>query len=170
MFTLLPERLPFHPQPTTEAFIPPRFGTTVIGNSHGFDISGSTSGYVLWVNGRGFMIDPPPYASVILQASNIRPALIAGVILTHCHSDHDAGTFQKVLHDGKVNIISTRQERTIYDSFIRKYLALSGLRSSILRQSHKFTPVTIGESLRLHGAVFDFFYTLHSIPCVGFEV
>ena len=37
-----------------------------------------------------------------------RPSLIAGVIVTHCHADHDAGTFQKVLLDGQVNIISTR--------------------------------------------------------------
>lgn len=30
--------------------------------------------------------------------------------MTHCHADHDAGTFQKVLLDGQVNIISTRCE------------------------------------------------------------
>lgn len=36
------------------------------------------------------------------------PSLIAGVIVTHCHADHDAGTFQKVLLDEQVNIISTR--------------------------------------------------------------
>jgi len=33
-----------------------------LGNSHGFDKTGSTSGYVLWINGVGIMIDPPPYA------------------------------------------------------------------------------------------------------------
>eukprot|EP00903_Cladosiphon_okamuranus_P020559 g18871.t1 len=163
----LPSRLPFHPDQTEEEFDAPTFGTTVLGNSHGFDPNGSTSGYVLWVNGRGYMIDPPPYASMILQAFNIRPSLIAGVIVTHCHADHDAGTFQKVLLDGQVNIISTR---TIYESFIRKYTALSGMNSDLIRTSHKFTPVTIGQSLRLNGASFNFFYTLHSIPCIGFEV
>ncbi|CAM9857847.1 unnamed protein product, partial [Sphacelaria rigidula] len=60
--------------------------------------------------------------------------------------------------------------RTIYESFIRKYSSLSGLRASLIRQSHHFTPVTIGQTLRLHGASLHFFYTLHSIPCVGFEV
>ncbi|CAM9375028.1 unnamed protein product, partial [Ectocarpus fasciculatus] len=163
----LPTELPFQPEQTESEFIAPTFGTTVLGNSHGFDPKGSTSGYVLWINGRGYMIDPPPYASMILQASNIRPSLIAGVIVTHCHADHDAGTFQKVLLDGQVNIISTR---TIYESFIRKYTALSGMSGDLIRYSHKFIPVTIGQTLRLNGACFDFFYTLHSIPCVGFEV
>jgi hypothetical protein len=31
-------------------FHPPSFGVTVLGNSHGFDKNGSTSGYVLWIN------------------------------------------------------------------------------------------------------------------------
>ena len=43
-------------------FHPPTFGITTLGNSHGFDKTGSTSGYVLWINGVGIMIDPPPYA------------------------------------------------------------------------------------------------------------
>lgn len=33
-------------------FVPPEFGVTVLGCSHGFDPKGSTSGYVFWVNGR----------------------------------------------------------------------------------------------------------------------
>ncbi len=33
-------------------FKPPKFGLTVLGNSHGFDPKGSTSGYIIWVNGR----------------------------------------------------------------------------------------------------------------------
>ncbi|CAM9235928.1 unnamed protein product, partial [Hapterophycus canaliculatus] len=163
----LPTKLARRSDRTEKEFDAPTFGTTVLGNSHGFDPKGNTSGYVLWINGRGYMIDPPPYASMILQAFNIRPSLIAGVIVTHCHADHDAGTFQKVLLDGQVNIISTR---TIYESFIRKYTALSGMSADLIRSSHHFTPVTIGHTLRLNGASFDFFYTLHSIPCIGFEV
>lgn len=41
----------------------------------------STSGYVLWINGRGYMIDPPPYASMILQAFNIRCDLKSSILL-----------------------------------------------------------------------------------------
>ena len=59
---------------------------------------------------------------------------------------------------------------TIYESFIRKYSALSGIDADFLRKSHKFRPVKIGEGVKLRGGTFNFFYSLHSIPCVGFEV
>ena len=148
-------------------FNPPSFGVTVLGNSHGFDKSGSTSGYVLWINGRGVMIDPPPYSSATLEREGIRPRTIVGIILTHCHADHDAGAFQKVLTGSPVVVITTP---TIYKSFIRKYAALSSLSPALLRHSHRYKPAIIGEPLRFQGATFHFTYTLHAIPCVGFRV
>lgn len=154
---------PLHP-PT---FHPPSFGVTVLGNSHGFDKSGSVSGYVLWINGRGVMIDPPPYSSATLEREGIRPRTIVGIILTHCHADHDAGAFQKVLTGSPVVVITTP---TIYKSFIRKYAALSALHPVLLMHSHRFKPAIIGQPLRFQGATFHFTYTLHTIPCVGFRV
>ena len=148
-------------------FFPPSFGVTVLGNSHGFDSKGSTSGYVLWVNGRGIMIDPPPYSSATLEREGIRRSTIVGIILTHCHADHDAGAFQKVLTGTPVVVITTP---TIYNSFIRKYAALSALSPVLLRHSHRYKSAIIGEPLRFQGAIFYFTYTLHSIPCVGFRV
>ena len=148
-------------------FYPPSFGVTVLGNSHGFDKSGSTSGYVLWINGRGVMIDPPPYSSATLEREGIRPRTIVGIILTHCHADHDAGAFQKVLTGSPVVVITTP---TIYKSFIRKYAALSSLSPALLMHCHRYKPAIIGEPLRFQGATFHFTYTLHSIPCVGFRV
>lgn len=149
------------------SFYPPSFGVTILGNSHGFDPSGSVSGYVLWINGRGLMIDPPPYASATLEREGIRPRTIVGIILTHCHSDHDAGAFQKVLTGSPVVVITTP---TIYQSFIRKYAALASLNPALLRHSHRYKPAIIGEDLRFQGATFKFFYSLHAIPCVGFRV
>lgn len=152
-------------QPAT--FNPPSFGVTVLGNSHGFDKSGSVSGYVLWINGRGVMIDPPPYSSATLEREGIRPRMIVAIILTHCHADHDAGAFQKVLTGSQVVVITTP---TIYKSFIRKYAALSALSPALLRHSHRHKPAIIGTPLRFQGATFHFTYTLHSIPCIGFRV
>lgn len=157
--------IPRSVQPPT--FHPPSFGVTVLGNSHGFDKSGSVSGYVLWINGRGVMIDPPPYSSATLEREGIRPRTIVGIILTHCHADHDAGAFQKVLTGSPVVVITTP---TIYKSFIRKYAALSNLSPALLRHSHRHKPAIIGTPLRFQGATFQFTYTLHSIPCVGFRV
>jgi len=164
-FEGISERVPRNLQPPT--FHPPSFGVTVLGNSHGFDKSGSVSGYVLWINGRGVMIDPPPYSSATLEREGIRPRTIVGIILTHCHADHDAGAFQKVLTGSPVVVITTP---TIYKSFIRKYAALSALSPALLRHSHRHKPAIIGSPLRFQGATFQFTYTLHSIPCVGFRV
>lgn len=149
------------------SFYPPSFGVTILGNSHGFDKDGSVSGYVLWINGRGLMIDPPPYSSATLEREGIRPRTIVGIILTHTHSDHDAGAFQKVLTGSPVVVITTP---TIYKSFIRKYAALASLNPALLRHCHRYKPAIIGEDLRFQGATFKFFYSLHSIPCVGFRV
>lgn len=157
--------IPRSVQPPT--FHPPSFGVTVLGNSHGFDKSGSVSGYVLWINGRGVMIDPPPYSTFTLEKEGIRSRTIVGIILTHCHADHDAGAFQKVLTGSPVVVITTP---TIYKSFIRKYAALSNLSPALLRHSHRHKPAIIGSPLRFQGATFHFTYTLHSIPCVGFRV
>ena len=149
------------------SFYPPSFGVTILGNSHGFDPSGSVSGYVLWINGRGLMIDPPPYATTTLEREGIRSRTIVGIIITHAHSDHDAGAFQKVLTGSPVVVITTP---TIYRSFIRKYAALASLSPALLKHCHRYKPAIIGQDLRFQGATFKFFYSLHSIPCVGFRV
>lgn len=152
-----PEAQPF--------FIPPAFGVMVLGSSHGFDSKGSTSGYVLWIGRRGIMIDPPPYSSSVLEKQQIHPSVIDGVLLTHCHADHDAGTFQKLLCEKRITLYTTS---TIYESFIRKYSALSGIDAAFLKSTHQFRPVKVGgQEMRLRGASFNFFYSLHSIPCIG---
>ena len=96
------------PSVSLHVFEPPLFGVTVLGNSHGFDPVGKTSGYVLWLSRRGYMIDPPPQSTALLLAQNIPPSLITGVIITHCHADHDAGTFQKILQEGRITLMTTR--------------------------------------------------------------
>jgi glyoxylase-like metal-dependent hydrolase (beta-lactamase superfamily II) len=105
-----------------ESFDPPEFGVTVLGASHGFDPNGSTSGLIIWINGSGIMVDPPPFAMTYLKDRGISSILIKGIIISHCHADHDAGTFHKVLDHNKVEIITTK---TIMRSFIKKYSALS---------------------------------------------
>lgn len=147
-------------------FTPPAFGVTVLGSSHGFDPNGRTSGYVLWINHRGLMIDPPPNSTHLLQKNSIPACLIDAVVVTHCHADHDAGTFQKILQEGKVTLITTP---TIMGCFLRKYSALAKLEINFLKTVFKFKPAMIGEKISFHGGKLSFFYTLHSIPCVGFE-
>jgi CRP-like cAMP-binding protein len=163
----LPERHHTEVQPRPErAFEPPAFGLTVLGSSHGFDPHGSTTGFVLWINHRGILVDPPVDTTERLRLNGIAPKLIDGVILSHCHADHDSGTFQKILEEGRIVVYTTP---TILGSFLRKYSALSGLDEDFLRRTFVYRPIKIGAPIRVHGAELHFFYSLHSIPTVGFE-
>jgi hypothetical protein len=80
--------------------------------------------------------------------------------------------------------------KTIHDSFIRKYVSISGLHADLLCQMFKFkqvfssraespcnvpraacgTQVRVEEPINWQGGVFRFFYSLHALPCMGFEV
>jgi CRP-like cAMP-binding protein/phosphoribosyl 1,2-cyclic phosphodiesterase len=146
-------------------FIPPRMGITCLGPSHGFDPTQNTSGFILWLNNRGIMIDPPVASTEWLHKSNVNPKYIDSIILTHCHADHDAGTFQKILAEEKITIYTTQ---TIMDSFLKKYSSLTKIPERQLQEMFYFHPVRIGESLLIHQGRFDFFYSLHSIPTIGF--
>jgi len=77
------------------------------------------TGFVIWINGKGVMVDPPPHSSLLLRMMGIPPRLIDTLILTHCHADHDAGTLQKVLEEGQVTIMATK---TVIGSFVAKYV------------------------------------------------
>ncbi|HKA87631.1 MAG TPA: cyclic nucleotide-binding domain-containing protein [Haliangiales bacterium] len=154
------------PPPPAAAFAPPAFGVTVLGSSHGFDPAGKTTGFVLWVNRRGILIDPPTDSTELLRAAGVSPRHVDAVILTHCHADHDAGVLQKILEDERVDVYTTP---TILGSFVRKWTALTGEPEDRLRRLFQFRPVAVGGPLRIHGAQFRFFYALHSIPTVGFE-
>ena len=151
-----------------QRFVPPRFGVTVLGRSHGFDPDPKerTTGFVLWVGGRGVLVDPPIHATSLLTDAEIDADLVDGLILTHVHGDHDAGTLQKALAAGRIALWTTP---SIYASWLRKWQALSGIGEDELRRLFDFKPVQIGASVDVHGAKLLFRYTLHSIPAVAFE-
>ena len=149
------------------AFYIPNFGVTILGSSHGFDKTGSTSGFVVWVHGRGIMVDPPPFSGRLLRSFGISPQAISALILTHIHADHDAGTMQKILEDTRVEVMTTK---TIMESFVRKYAAVSSLSPSVIWDLFVFSPVTLEEPIHRYGATLRFFYSLHALPCVGVEI
>jgi len=166
---VLPDSEAVTPSVTVEretAFVPPDFGITVLGSSHGFDPAGKTTGFILWLGKRGLLVDPPADTSSYLRANNVASKLIEGVVVTHCHADHDGGAFQKILEEGRVGVYTTP---TILGSFLRKYSALSEIDPNVLRRTFRFRPVTIGAPTLFGGGELRFFYTLHSIPTIGFE-
>ena len=150
-----------------EPFIPPRFGVTCLGPSHGFDPGDNTSGFIIWLNHNGIMVDPPVNSTEWLLKSNVNPKFIDSIILTHCHADHDAGTFQKILEESRVTIYTTK---TVMESFLRKYSSFSGESPAYLRKLFSFQPIYIGRPVMIHGGEFDITYALHSIPTMGFRL
>ncbi|MBN2444569.1 MAG: cAMP/cGMP-dependent 3',5'-cyclic-AMP/GMP phosphodiesterase [Spirochaetales bacterium] len=150
-----------------EPYNPPLFGVTCLGPSHGFDPKENTSGYIIWLNHNGVMVDPPVDSTEWLENSNVNPKLIDSIILTHCHADHDAGTFQKIMEEGKITIYATH---TVINSFLRKYAALSDEPVTYLSQLFMYHPIYLGQPVFIHGGEFNFFYTLHSIPTIGFTL
>jgi len=163
----VPDRTPASiPITSPTPFEPPSFGVTVLGASHGFDPNGKTTGFLLWVGHRGVLIDPPVDTTSRLREQGVMPKVIEGVILTHCHADHDSGVLAKLLEEGRVRLYTTP---TILNSFLRKYSALSGIPQEVLRRTFSFFPVTIGSPTVINGAELFFHYTLHSVPTIGFE-
>jgi CRP-like cAMP-binding protein len=149
-----------------QPFQAPLFGVTCLGPSHGFDPEDNTSGFIIWLNHRGIMVDPPVNSTEWLKESNVNPKLIESVILTHCHADHDAGTFQKIMEETKIRIYTTT---TVMDSFLKKYSALTQISRRTLTQMFDFIPVIMGKPTYIYGGEFHFYYALHSIPSMGFQ-
>lgn len=147
-------------------FEPPLFGVTCLGPSHGFDPVDNTSGFILWVNKLGIMVDPPVNSTEWLIRSNVNPKVIDSIIMTHTHADHDAGTMQKILEGDRVTIYTTQ---TVMDGWLRKYSTLTGIPPKEFIQLFDFHPVMIGQKINIHGAWFEFHYSLHSLPTMGFK-
>ena len=113
------------------------------------------------------MIDPPVNSTEWLVQSNVNPKFSDSILLTHCHADHDAGTFQKILEEGRVTIYTTP---TVMDSFLRKYSSFSGESVEFLKKLFTYRPVYMGRPFYLHGGEFHIFYSVHSIPTIGFRI
>lgn len=150
----------------TPEFRPPTFGITLIGSGHGFDARAKTSGFIIWLNGRGVLVDPPVHTTAWLRRQGVNPRSIEDIILTHCHADHDSGTLQKILQEGRVRLHTSP---TILHSFARKYRALTGLSRAQFLGLFDFHPVMLDESVNIAGADFRFQYRFHPVPTLGFE-
>ena len=147
-------------------FHPPIFGVTILGTGHGFDPKELTSGMIIWINRRGIIVDPPVNSTPNLIRLGVNPKTTDSVILTHCHADHDSGTLQKIMQEGRIRLYTTQ---TIFNSFIRKSSALTGIDTNRLKSLIEFKPVTIGEPININGGGFIFYYNLHSIPTIRME-
>lgn len=161
----LPPRTP-EPAKRKRVFRPPVFGITTLGSGHGFDAKGKTTGFIFWVNRRGIMVDPPVDSTEWLREREVPARVVDSIILTHCHADHDGGTLQKILQADRIKLYSTP---TIFQSFLRKAEAITGLPKERFEEVVQFHPVPIRQPVKIHGGEFVFNYNLHSIPTIRIE-
>jgi CRP-like cAMP-binding protein len=146
----------------------PRFGVTPLGTSHGFDPMGDLTSLVIWVNGRGILVDPSPEALGYLDQIGVAPADLLHVFLTHVHADHDGGLIGKLLGGSRTTIIASD---VVFQSFAAKARLLTGhdFQTEGLVEhiaSNPGEPVTLevaGEQIHLATR-----WNLHPIPTNGF--
>ena len=162
--SLAPEVKPF--EVSSEVFYPPLFGVTTLGAGHGFAPNAMTSGMIIWVNRRGILVDPPVNSTPELARLGVPPKILDSVILTHCHADHDAGTLQKILQEGTITLYTTP---TIFNSFLKKSAALTGISGELLEKAVRFKPMVIDVPVNINGGLFRFNYCLHSIPTISIQ-
>lgn len=71
------------------------------------------------------MVDPPAYSSDRLKLLGIPSILIVAVIISHCHADHDAGAFHKILDNQTIEVkilfyILAHHNKHDYELFFEK--------------------------------------------------
>lgn len=166
--TIEPPVIPFATLPVPKKFQPPlTFGVKPLGTRSGFDLSGPTTGFLLWVNGRAVIYDGPVGTRYLLESQGISPEDVEAVILSHCHEDH-MGAFVELFLAGYRPKVLTAEP--IYRSALLK---LSGY---FRRPEHEvakllhYRRVVPGQPIDELGARWEFFYTVHSIPTIGLRV
>jgi CRP-like cAMP-binding protein len=162
-----PGKVIFDEPPVRHRYHPPALGMTILGSGHGFDARSLTSGFILWVNHKGILVDPPVHTTEWLRHQNIDGRLVEDIVLTHCHADHDSGTLQKILQEGRVTIHTTP---TVLNSFVSKYRSITNLTGRQFRQLFDYRPIPVGQPVNIGGADFTFKYMLHPIPTLGFSM
>ena len=148
----------------------PRFGVTPLGTSHGFDPVGDVTSFVVWINGKGILVDPSPEALIHLDRLGVAPVDVPYVFLTHVHADHDGGLLEKLLSGRRTTVIASD---VVYRSLLEKMRLITGhdvesrglVRHVPANPGQPTVIELIGESVRI-----DTRWNFHPIPTNGFKL
>src|SRR5262249_47208816 len=147
-----------------------RLGVTPLGTSHGFDASGDFTSFIIWVNGKGILVDPSSEALAYLDQIGVAPQDVLYVFLTHVHADHDAGLVEKLMSGSQTRVIASDP---VFHAFIEKARLVTGRdfeREGLVRHisanpGHRVRIEVADELARL-----DTRWNLHPIPTNGFKL
>jgi hypothetical protein len=155
------------PQAAQEPCKPLPFGVTALGGRSGFDPSGPTTGFVLWIDQQPVLLDGPSGIDVFLRAHHIQEKHITHMVLSHCHDDHIGAAIEMVSRRYPWTLVTSQP---VYESFLT--IAASYLQEDTpsLRARVPFQEIQPHQETCLHGASASFFYTAHSIPALGVSI
>jgi CRP-like cAMP-binding protein len=148
----------------------PRFGVTPLGTSHGFDPVGEVTSFVVWINGKGILVDPSPESLIHLDRFGVAPVDVPYVFLTHVHADHDGGVLEKLLSGRRTTVIASD---VVYRSLLEKMRLITGhdvesrglVRHVAANPGQPTMIELLGEPVRI-----DTRWNLHPIPTNGFKL
>jgi CRP-like cAMP-binding protein len=160
------EQLPPLVDLTGEVEKPEALRMKVLGCYSGFDPEGPTTGVLMWINGNGFLIDSPAGIGKYLTQVGVAKDRLTAIIQTHVHDDHCAIS-ELMLSEHSFTFISTRE---IYECTALKVALIIGESTEMVKLMMKFIEVIPGKIYQMYGATWEFFYTVHSIPTIGFRV
>ena len=148
----------------------PRFGVTPLGTSHGFDPVGEVTSFVVWINGKGVLVDPSPESLIHLEEMGVAAVDVPYVFLTHLHADHDGGLLEKLLGGRRTTVIASE---VVYRSLVEKMRLITGhdvaarglLRHVPANPGQPTVIEVLGDSVRI-----DTRWNLHPIPTNGFTL
>lgn len=83
------------------------FSVTCFGNSTGFDPNGYNTSFIVWMGGKGVVIDPSTTMLKAIEKIGLTEDDIPFIALTHCHEDHDSGVLELIKKGKKINLIAT---------------------------------------------------------------
>lgn len=142
----------------------PRMGATFLGVGSGFCPNRRNSCMILWVEGRGVMVDAFSDNNEALLAYGITENDIEAMFLSHVHSDHDSGFIEKVLSGQRLTVMTSR---IIFESFLRKIEAITLFPCDVIESFIDFVELEPGKKVKVPGyesTWIEFDYSLHSIP------
>lgn len=148
----------------------PRFGITPLGTSHGFDPTGDLTSFVIWINGKGILVDPSPEALAYLDQIGVAPADLPYAFLTHVHADHDGGLIEKLLSGSRTTAIASD---VVFRAFVEKGKLVTGYdfkMEGLVEHlpANPGTPVLF--EVAGERATLETRWNLHPIPTNGFKL
>lgn len=136
---------------------------TVLGGSDGFDPTLPANGYLLNFQGRLGVWDCPGYLHLHLEKLEVGFDEIEAIVLSHTHEDH-IDVVESIREGNPVDLYCTAE---VYMSFLSKVQYVMGCDEEEARQYHNWCPIVVGKPHSILGAEFEFFYSVHAIPCTG---